>query len=72
MELSNGNSQFFHGNNQAFNLIISGHALLLIRRNTIFNFSMLRRLQLIILICLDNELTNLEVIDVNPEKIVNI
>lgn len=30
MELSNGNSQFFHGNNQAFNVIISGHALLMI------------------------------------------
>lgn len=30
MELSNGNSQFFHGNNQAFNVIVSGHALMMI------------------------------------------
>ena len=30
MELSNGNSQFFHGNNQAFNVIVTGHAIAMI------------------------------------------
>lgn len=30
MELSNGNSQFLHGNNQAFNVLVSGHALMMI------------------------------------------
>nr|YP_003204911.1 cytochrome c oxidase subunit 1 [Millerozyma farinosa]CAY39281.1 cytochrome c oxidase, subunit 1 [Millerozyma farinosa] len=29
-ELSNGNSQFFHGNNHAFNVIITGHAMAMI------------------------------------------
>jgi hypothetical protein len=30
MELSNGNSQFFHGNNQAFNVLVTGHAIAMI------------------------------------------
>lgn len=30
MELSNGNSQFFHGNNQAYNVIVTGHAIAMI------------------------------------------
>ena len=30
MELSSGNSQFLHGNNQVFNVLITGHALLMI------------------------------------------
>lgn len=29
-ELANGNSQFFHGNNHAFNVIITGHAIAMI------------------------------------------
>lgn len=30
MELSSGNSQFFHGNNQAYNVLITGHAIAMI------------------------------------------
>lgn len=30
LELSNGNSQFFHGNNQAFNVLVTGHAIAMI------------------------------------------
>lgn len=30
MELTNGNSQFFHGNNQAYNVLITGHAIAMI------------------------------------------
>lgn len=30
MELSSGNSQFLHGNNQVFNVLVTGHALLMI------------------------------------------
>ena len=30
MELANGNSQFFHGNNHAFNVIVTGHAIAMI------------------------------------------
>lgn len=30
MELSSGNSQFLHGNNQVFNVMVTGHAIAMI------------------------------------------
>lgn len=30
MELSSGNSQFLHGNNQAYNVLVTGHAIAMI------------------------------------------
>lgn len=30
LELTNGNSQFFHNNNQAYNVLVTGHAIAMI------------------------------------------